>query len=78
MRLERGRPLLLLIGDGGCPGHMAIEARMRNQVTGLGQSLKAIAASEVGTKGCVDYATWIADNFLLPKAESSTQLASQS
>ena len=48
MRLERGRPLSLLIGDGGCPGYMAIEARMRNQETEPGQSLKAIGTPEVG------------------------------
>ena len=39
---------MLLIGDGGCPRHMAIEARRRNPETGLGQSLKAIGTTEAG------------------------------
>ena len=43
MRLERGRPLSLLIGDGGCPGQMAIEARIKNQETELGTEPKEIS-----------------------------------
>jgi hypothetical protein len=50
MRRERGRPLWLLIGNGGDPGYIAIETRMRNQDTELGGNLSVTETPEAGRR----------------------------